>query len=172
MTRVGLCCTAAQTVASLPHGHQSRHIRHWGCGCSQPNACHRNIRETAWNTTELYQLYNVRLPPFSIFGLIDKHRHYFRANQGADGAFQKFERGEISLFPFYEAFSRELSSPSGKIWYKEYCKRRGLRKQNLEDVELVNFEYDLAPGCPPLPNVVKVDGREVVAWAMQSILHD
>ena len=62
-------------------------------------------------------------------GVIHKHDHYSRANQGVNGAFQKFERGEISLYPFYEAFSRELSNTKGKVWYKEYCERRGLRKQ-------------------------------------------
>lgn len=55
----------------------------------------------------------------------------FRANQGAEGAFQKFERGETSLFPFYEAFSRELSSTNGRTWYREYCERRGLRKYKM-----------------------------------------
>ncbi|KAF8509547.1 epoxide hydrolase [Gautieria morchelliformis] len=70
------------------------------------------------------------------------------ANQGADGAFQKFERGEISLFPFYEDFSRELSSVNGKVWYTEYCERRRIK-------------------CPPLPNIVKVDGRELFGRMMR-----
>ena len=45
--------------------------------------------------------------------------------RGAQGAWQKFERGEISLFPFYEAFSRELSDTvNGNKWYKQYCQER------------------------------------------------
>ncbi|GJJ12262.1 hypothetical protein Clacol_006503 [Clathrus columnatus] len=38
------------------------------------------------------------------------------ANIGPNGAFQRFERGEISLFPFYKAFSSELSAPEGKLF--------------------------------------------------------
>lgn len=52
--------------------------------------------------------------------------HVFRANIGPNGAFQRLERGEISLFPFYKTFSLELSASQGKIWYEQYCKNRGL----------------------------------------------
>jgi len=63
--------------------------------------------------------------------------------RGPDGAWQRFERGEMSLFPFYDAFGRELSdTTNGNIWYIEYCKRHGLE-------------------CPPLPGHIVIDGREV-----------
>lgn len=52
-----------------------------------------------------------------------------RANTGHNGAFQRFERGEISLFAFYKAFSSELSAPEGRIWYEEYCQRKRLSKR-------------------------------------------
>ncbi|KIJ24217.1 hypothetical protein M422DRAFT_237457 [Sphaerobolus stellatus SS14] len=80
------------------------------------------------------------LPPNYINSII--------ANQGAHGAFQKFERGEITLFPFYEAFSRELSHPQGKEWYKQYCNKK-------------NITY------PSLPDVVKIDGRELFGRMMR-----
>ncbi|KAJ7273210.1 HAD-like domain-containing protein [Mycena rebaudengoi] len=45
--------------------------------------------------------------------------------RGPSGAWQKFERGELPLFPFYEAFSRDLSDTvNGNVWYAAYCKRR------------------------------------------------
>jgi hypothetical protein len=38
--------------------------------------------------------------------------------RGSEGAWQKFERGETSLFEFYEAFGRELSDTvRGNVWY-------------------------------------------------------
>jgi hypothetical protein len=38
--------------------------------------------------------------------------------RGSQGAWQKFERGEIPLFEFYETFGRELSdTTSGNMWY-------------------------------------------------------
>ncbi|THH20369.1 hypothetical protein EW146_g979 [Bondarzewia mesenterica] len=49
--------------------------------------------------------------------------------RGPDGAWQRFERGEMSLFPFYEAFGRELSdTESGNAWYRDYCRRKGIAK--------------------------------------------
>lgn len=82
-----------------------------------------------------------------------------RANQGAEGAFQKFERGEISLFPFYEAFGRELSTPQGRAWYREYCVRR---QKGRYSSAIKWREYELnSSGCPPIPDNIKIDGREV-----------
>ena len=38
---------------------------------------------------------------------------------------QKFERGELSLFSFYDEFSHELSdTENGNKWYMEYCARK------------------------------------------------
>ncbi|KAF8516908.1 HAD-like protein [Hysterangium stoloniferum] len=66
------------------------------------------------------------------------------ANQGPNGAFQKFERGEINLLPFYEAFGKELSNPDGKVYYKQYC-----------DI------------CPPIPQKVQVNGRDLFGRMMR-----
>ncbi|ORZ01356.1 HAD-like domain-containing protein [Syncephalastrum racemosum] len=45
--------------------------------------------------------------------------------QGENGAFQKFERGQIKLHDFYRAFGEQLSHPSNKEGYKEYLRRTG-----------------------------------------------
>ncbi|KAF8163155.1 HAD-like domain-containing protein [Crassisporium funariophilum] len=69
--------------------------------------------------------------------------------RGSQGAWQKFERGEIELVPFYEAFGRDLSDTvNGNIWYKAYCERKGLK-------------------CPELPGYLKVDGRELFGSMMR-----
>jgi len=70
------------------------------------------------------------------------------ANLGPNGAFQRFERGEIALFPFYEAFSLELSAPEGKAWYEQYCQRKGLK-------------------YPSLPHDIRVNGRELFGRMMR-----
>lgn len=49
--------------------------------------------------------------------------------RGPQGAWQRFERGEIDLFAFYKAFGNELSDiSSGARWYQEYCDKRQLRE--------------------------------------------
>ena len=49
------------------------------------------------------------------------------AARGPEGAWQKFERGELPLFDFYKAFSRDLSDTvNGNIWYEAYCQRKGI----------------------------------------------
>ncbi|KJA18576.1 hypothetical protein HYPSUDRAFT_69814 [Hypholoma sublateritium FD-334 SS-4] len=69
--------------------------------------------------------------------------------RGANGSWQKFERGEIELLPFYEAFGRDLSDTvNGNIWYKTYCERKDLE-------------------CPPLPEALRVDGRELFGEMMR-----
>ncbi|KAJ7090273.1 HAD-like domain-containing protein [Mycena belliarum] len=69
--------------------------------------------------------------------------------RGSDGAWQKFERGELPLLPFYAAFSRDLSDTvNGNIWYAAYCKRRGIE-------------------CPELPKELNVDGRELFGSMMR-----
>ncbi|CAL1704348.1 unnamed protein product [Somion occarium] len=69
--------------------------------------------------------------------------------RGSNGAWQKFERGEIALFPFYEAFGRELSDTSaGNVWYREYCARKGIE-------------------CPKLPEKLNIDGRELFGRMMR-----
>jgi hypothetical protein len=47
--------------------------------------------------------------------------------RGSDGAWQKWERGEIGLFNFYAAFGQDLSDVvNGNLWYAEYCRRKGI----------------------------------------------
>ncbi|KAI0670492.1 HAD-like protein [Trametes maxima] len=49
--------------------------------------------------------------------------------RGSSGAWQKFERGEISLFPFYDQFGQQLSDTRvNNPAYAQYCKRRGTGK--------------------------------------------
>ncbi|ORZ08731.1 HAD-like domain-containing protein [Absidia repens] len=45
--------------------------------------------------------------------------------QGENGAFQRFERGEIKLHDFYREFGEQLSSPTNKKHYQAYLKRSG-----------------------------------------------
>jgi hypothetical protein len=57
------------------------------------------------------------IAPFSGYGS--------RTARGPDGAWQKFERGEMSLKPFYQAFGRELSDAThGNAAYQTYCARK------------------------------------------------
>jgi hypothetical protein len=47
--------------------------------------------------------------------------------RGSQGAWQRFERGELPLFQFYEAFGKDLSdTANGNVWYQDYCKRKGI----------------------------------------------
>jgi hypothetical protein len=56
----------------------------------------------------------------------------FSTGRGAEGAWQRFERGELKLTPFYQAFSRELSdATTNNRFYTAYCKRRGIGEQFL-----------------------------------------
>ncbi|KIP09101.1 hypothetical protein PHLGIDRAFT_68238 [Phlebiopsis gigantea 11061_1 CR5-6] len=69
--------------------------------------------------------------------------------RGSGGAWQRFERGEIPLFTFYDQFGRDLSDTTrGNVWYREYCERRGIE-------------------CPKLPDKLDIDGRELFGRMMQ-----
>ncbi|KAI0797875.1 HAD-like protein [Abortiporus biennis] len=69
--------------------------------------------------------------------------------RGSNGSWQKFERGEISLFPFYESFGRELSDTErGNVWYTEYCNRKGIP-------------------IPKLPDKLNIDGRDLFGRMMR-----
>ncbi|KAJ8475244.1 hypothetical protein ONZ45_g3202 [Pleurotus djamor] len=91
-------------------------------------------------------------------GIADYERHlglppnYLNCSivgHGSTGAWQRFERGEIHLFPFYEQFGKELSdTENGNRWYQAYCERNRLP-------------------CPPLPGKIKVDGRELFGRMMR-----
>ncbi|KAJ7929232.1 HAD-like domain-containing protein [Mycena leptocephala] len=82
-------------------------------------------------------------------GLPENYLNCSIVERGSNGAWQKFERGELPLFPFYEAFGRDLSdTANGNVWYTAYCKRRGL-------------------DCPKLPQHLNVDGRELFGSMMR-----
>ncbi|PAV23609.1 HAD [Pyrrhoderma noxium] len=74
---------------------------------------------------------------------------------GQQGAWQRFERGEITLFPFYDSFGQELSDTArNNPLYAEYCKLR-----NRE--------------CPKLPENLSIDGRELFGRMMrESTVYD
>ncbi|KAI0313634.1 HAD-like protein [Amylostereum chailletii] len=74
--------------------------------------------------------------------------------RGRHGAWQKFERGEMTLLPFYDAFGRELSdTANGNPWYAQYCQKRGVE-------------------CPPLPTSLNLDGRELFGRMMRDATLD
>ncbi|KAI0705830.1 HAD-like protein [Cytidiella melzeri] len=73
--------------------------------------------------------------------------------RGSDGAWQRFERGEIPLFTFYDEFGRDLSDTLlGNAWYREHCKQRGLE-------------------CPKLPASLNINGRELFGMMMRKSQH-
>ncbi|KAH6918734.1 HAD-like domain-containing protein [Coprinopsis sp. MPI-PUGE-AT-0042] len=82
------------------------------------------------------------LPPDYINTTIVGHGH--------DGAWQKFERGEMDIPTFYSSFSRDLSNVElGNKWYKAYCQRKNI-------------------ACPKLPEQLEVDGRELFGAMMRT----
>ncbi|TEB35958.1 HAD-like protein [Coprinellus micaceus] len=69
---------------------------------------------------------------------------------GSQGAWQKFERGEIDILDFYPAFGRELSDTvHGNRCYRKYCERKGIP-------------------CPQLPETLAVNGRELFGAMMHA----
>ncbi|KAG0204723.1 hypothetical protein BGX28_003428 [Mortierella sp. GBA30] len=62
---------------------------------------------------------------------------------GANGAFQKLERGEVDLWTFYEEFSEQLSDPQNIKAYAKYAHLRG---------KVFDIESFSAP---------KIDGRQL-----------
>ncbi|KAG2115137.1 HAD-like protein [Suillus discolor] len=88
-------------------------------------------------------------------GLPKNYLNVSIASRGPGGAWERFERGELSLFPFYDEFGRDLSdTENGNKWYTEYCARK---------------QIDL----PALPVMLDIDGREVFGRMMrQSTAYD
>ncbi|CAG8735975.1 971_t:CDS:2 [Acaulospora morrowiae] len=68
------------------------------------------------------------------------------AKRGESGAFQRLERGEISLQEFYKIFGKELSDPKNKEYYLEYTRLR---------------EGSTAIDESHLPATTTIDGREL-----------
>ncbi|CAG8735950.1 8228_t:CDS:2 [Acaulospora morrowiae] len=69
------------------------------------------------------------------------------ARSGENGAFQRLERGEISLQEFYKIFGKELSDPKNKEYYLEYTRLR-------EGSTAINESH--------LPATTTIDGRELL----------
>lgn len=83
-------------------------------------------------------------------GIPNNYINCLITGRGSQGAWQKFERGQISLFPFYEQFSQELSDvDSGNKLYVEYCERKNI-------------------ACPELPRKLVIDGREFFGRMMRT----
>jgi len=75
----------------------------------------RSVRDSTWLASELSELLDV-----SYQYLCCRHRSstvYHRAGRGSQGAWQKFERGEIPFDGFYDAFGHDLSDvANGNEW--------------------------------------------------------
>ncbi|CAE6461049.1 unnamed protein product [Rhizoctonia solani] len=83
-------------------------------------------------------------------GLPKDWLNVFITRRGQGGAWQRFERGELELYPFYSLFGEELSDTElGNRYYREWCQSKNV------DV-------------PTLPESVKVDGRELFGRMMRS----
>jgi len=88
--------------------------------------CNRGVRERTWNSRGLHQLFNVRAH-VSIYANCYQSLFSCSVERGSQGAWQRFERGELPLFQFYEAFGKDLSdTANGNVWYQDYCKRKGI----------------------------------------------
>ncbi|KAM6500653.1 HAD-like domain containing protein [Amanita muscaria] len=82
-------------------------------------------------------------------GLPPNYLNCMIVGHGPQGAWQRFERGEIPLSEFYESFTRELSDvEAGNQWFSLYCRRKGI-------------------DCPALPKSLQIDGRELFGRMMR-----
>jgi hypothetical protein len=60
------------------------------------------------------------------------HPAFISSRRGDNGAWQRFERGQIQLWDFYVAFGQELSDTVlGNPWYREYCARKGIGERTF-----------------------------------------
>ncbi|CCM06162.1 uncharacterized protein FIBRA_08401 [Fibroporia radiculosa] len=82
-------------------------------------------------------------------GLPDNYINCAISARGSHGAWQRFERGEMPLFPFYEAFGQQLSDTTvNNPCYADYCRRKSL-------------------ACPKLPDKLAINGRELFGRMMR-----
>ncbi|KAG8987752.1 hypothetical protein FRB94_002369 [Tulasnella sp. JGI-2019a] len=105
----------------------------------------------------------VKSPLVAIFdyekdlGLPPSYLNVQISRQGAQGAWARFERGELDPFTFYDLFGKELSDTvKGNQWYREHCEQRNIP-------------------CPPLPSAysyVQIDGRELFGLMMRGGTYD
>ncbi|KAL9935410.1 hypothetical protein V8E36_005758 [Tilletia maclaganii] len=80
-------------------------------------------------------------------------RHWINVaitSQGAEGAFQRFERNELDLHSFYRQFGTELSNAEkNNQYYRDFCQVRA------------------QPIPSNLPTSLQVDGRELFGFMMR-----
>ena len=61
-----------------------------------------------------------------------------RTARGSHGAWQRFERGEIALFAFYDAFGRDLSdTAANNPAYASYCARRRIGESHSSTLNIL-----------------------------------
>ncbi|THH06754.1 hypothetical protein EW145_g3863 [Phellinidium pouzarii] len=77
------------------------------------------------------------------------------SGRGPTGAWQRFERGELALFPFYDAFGRDLSDTGSN----NVCRRGHAALSFHTDAPLT--------GCPEFPDNLKIDGRDLFGRMMR-----
>lgn len=84
-----------------------------------------------------------------VHGLPSNYLNCLIAGHDSQGAWQRFERGELPFDDFYEAFGRDLSDvANGNRWYRAYCAKKSIP-------------------CPSLPVCLNVDGRELFGAMMR-----
>ena len=67
----------------------------------------------------------------------------------------------MSLFPFYEQFSLELSDvDNGNKWYVEYCERKNIGAHGII-LHKRRSDFIRMAACPELPQKLVIDSREV-----------
>jgi len=67
----------------------------------------------------------------------------------------------MSLFPFYEQFSQELSDvDNGNKWYASYCERKNMSEPWNHSLQ-TPYNFIRMTACPELPQKLAIDGREV-----------
>ncbi|KAG6817099.1 hypothetical protein H0H87_012867, partial [Tephrocybe sp. NHM501043] len=72
-------------------------------------------------------------------GIPENYLNCSIVERGSQGAWQKFERGEMPLLEFYEAFGRELSDTTrGNIWcVKDHWRFHAASALNVHQVYLI-----------------------------------
>ncbi|ELU40658.1 Hydrolase domain-containing protein [Rhizoctonia solani AG-1 IA] len=86
--------------------------------------------------------------------------------RGKGGAWQRFERGELELYPFYTLFGQELSDTGlGNQYYREWCQSKNVGESHIPR-QFKGRLLDLGLDAPTLPESVKVDGREASAFEL------
>jgi hypothetical protein len=97
-----------------------------------------------------------------IFGTLSHLARVFALSTayGENGAYQRFERGEVGLSAFYDAWQLELGDvEEGNKAYRAYAARRSLRECLVEVLNAITQQVSLA--MQNLPTRLGIDAREV-----------